>query len=580
MRVDDLVGPVVVHNTGSIRYGNGEFATLVGIEDPTTLVDRSLRAFVSESDWKQLSEQFARVEADEPALGLRLTLDRVDGTQREVIAVSSPVEWEDATRTQTTFLDLPRSDLAASLRENAMHQAPVGITIADATAEDLPLVYVNDEFVEMTGYAREEVLGRNCRFLQGANTRSEPVDRMREAVSNEEVVTVELRNYRKDGSIFWNRVTISPVRDETGTVTHFIGFQEDISDAKVYEREKTLFEKHAEASDQVMYVTDSDGHIEYVNPAFEQVTGYEQRDVLGETPALIRATTPEEPLCGPDSLDGGETQQGELTNRTKAGELYRVHRTVVPIADDRGETTHYTVIERNVTEEQLTTQVLNVLDRVLRHNVRTAVNVIDGYAEFLESSIEGKKQRAATKAIRKRSTDLKEISEKITVIRRLLENHEEPSPLSLAHLDTVVERLRNRYPDAEIALRIEADESRSIANGKVFQSALEMAVENGVEHNDSDPAVVEIAVSQCETNNTVAVEIADNGTEIPDSEWEIIETGAETPLEHTSGIGLWVMYWAVVALGGTVEREDNEPRGTVLTLHIPLVTADETGTEL
>jgi sensor histidine kinase regulating citrate/malate metabolism len=73
----------------------------------------------------------------------------------------------------------------------------------------------------------------------------------------------------------------------------------------------------------------------------------------------------------------------------------------------------------------------------------------------------------------------------------------------------------------------------------------------------------------------VSIEIADNGPGIPDSEWEIIKTGLETPLQHTSGIGLWILYWSVTAMGGTVERAANEPRGTVLTVEIPLVPESE-----
>ncbi|MXR51240.1 PAS domain S-box protein [Halovenus sp. WSH3] len=568
MKAGDFVGPVVVHDSGTIRYGNEEFAGLVGIENSAELAGHSLRSYLSDPHWRSLSEQIDRIEEGEPALGVRVGLEGTNGTHREVIAVSSPVEWEETPQVQTTFLDLTQGELAASLRENAMHEAPVGITIADATAEDTPLVYVNDQFVEMTGYRREEVLGRNCRFLQGANTRPEPVARLREAIADEESVTVELRNYRKDGSLFWNRVSISPVRDETGTVTQFLGFQQDISDAKVYEREKTLFESHAEASDQVMYVTDTEGRIEYVNPAFEVTTGYDADAVLGETPALF-CTDSDGPILGSGSPPRGESYQDERTNTTKTGELYRVRRTVVPIIDDRGETTHYTVIERSVTEEQLTTQVLGVLDRVLRHNVRTAVNVIDGYAEYLESNVEGEKREAATASIRRRSRELREISEKVSVIRQLLET-EEPSPLELTHLDSVVTRLRRQHPSAEIDLQVPTDTRRAIAKGNMFQCALEMAVEHAVEHNDSDPAVVEITVAACESDNTVEVEIADNGTEIPDSEWEIIEGGAETPLRHTSGIGLWVMYWAVVALGGAVERERNDRTGTTLTFQVPL----------
>jgi len=118
------------------------------------------------------------------------------------------------------------------LKEDAMDGAPVGITISDPSIPDNPLIYVNDSFVEITGYDREKILGTNCRFLQGEETDPEKVTAMADAVGEEEPVAVELVNYRKDGERFWNRVEIAPIRDESGEVTHFVGYQADVTDRK------------------------------------------------------------------------------------------------------------------------------------------------------------------------------------------------------------------------------------------------------------------------------------------------------------------------------------------------------------
>ena len=119
-----------------------------------------------------------------------------------------------------------------SLREQAMDEAPVGITITDPDRADNPIIYTNDRFVELTGYSRDEVIGRNCRFLQGEETRDEPRAEMRDAVANAEPVTVELRNYRKDGEMFWNRVDITPISGEDGGAEYFVGFQQDVTDQR------------------------------------------------------------------------------------------------------------------------------------------------------------------------------------------------------------------------------------------------------------------------------------------------------------------------------------------------------------
>ncbi len=119
---------------------------------------------------------------------------------------------------------------AVLLRAVAASGAVQGITIA-SSADDLPLVYANSSFQRMTGYAPDEILGRNCRFLQGPATDRVEVARLSDGIRCHRDVSVVIRNYRRDGTSFWNRVSISPIRDpQTGLVTHFIGTQVDVTD--------------------------------------------------------------------------------------------------------------------------------------------------------------------------------------------------------------------------------------------------------------------------------------------------------------------------------------------------------------
>jgi len=119
-----------------------------------------------------------------------------------------------------------------SLRAAAMDQAGVGITIADARHPDEMLVYANEGFVDLTGYDVSEVVGRNCRFLQGPDTDADAVAEIRAALDANRPVSVDLLNYRADGEQFWNQLDVAPVTDEEGTVTHYLGFQKDITERK------------------------------------------------------------------------------------------------------------------------------------------------------------------------------------------------------------------------------------------------------------------------------------------------------------------------------------------------------------
>jgi PAS domain S-box-containing protein len=112
-----------------------------------------------------------------------------------------------------------------------MASASCGITIADMTRPDRPLIYCNQAFEVITGYSRQDVLGRNCRFMQGEGTDPAMVDQLRQAIRQGESCEVVLLNYRKDGRPFWNRLSIGPVHDVSGRLTHYIGVQTDVTEA-------------------------------------------------------------------------------------------------------------------------------------------------------------------------------------------------------------------------------------------------------------------------------------------------------------------------------------------------------------
>jgi PAS domain S-box-containing protein len=114
----------------------------------------------------------------------------------------------------------------------AFQKARAPMLIADARAADNPILFVNDAFLELTGYTREEIVGRNCRFLQGPGTDQAVVSRIAAAIAAGERIETEIFNYRKDGTPFWNALLISPVRDGTGRLLYFVGSQADIGERK------------------------------------------------------------------------------------------------------------------------------------------------------------------------------------------------------------------------------------------------------------------------------------------------------------------------------------------------------------
>lgn len=115
------------------------------------------------------------------------------------------------------------------LRNRAIEALVQGLCLTDATQPDNPIIYANNSFLRISGYALDDILGKNCRFLQGADTAADVVLQLRSCVADGKACLVELLNYRKDGTPFWNELSITPVFNEADQLTYFIGIQKNVT---------------------------------------------------------------------------------------------------------------------------------------------------------------------------------------------------------------------------------------------------------------------------------------------------------------------------------------------------------------
>jgi len=141
-------------------------------------------------------------------------------------------------RLAATQIERQQVEEELQLRDRAIAASNNGIVITDPNLPDNPIIYVNECFLRTTGYSADEVVGRNCRFLQGEDRDQAELDKLREAIEENRECRVVLRNYRKDGTLFWNELSISPVYDEAGRLTNYIGVQNDITERKRAEEER------------------------------------------------------------------------------------------------------------------------------------------------------------------------------------------------------------------------------------------------------------------------------------------------------------------------------------------------------
>jgi PAS domain S-box-containing protein len=130
----------------------------------------------------------------------------------------------------TNITESKRLESELLIKNKAIDEAQTSIVISDAQQKNSPITYVNNAFVKLTGYPAEEVLGHNCRFLQGKDTKPESIEEIRKALSSEQPATITLLNYKKDGTPFYNQLTLSPVFNDKGVVTHILGLQSDVTE--------------------------------------------------------------------------------------------------------------------------------------------------------------------------------------------------------------------------------------------------------------------------------------------------------------------------------------------------------------
>jgi PAS domain S-box-containing protein len=338
-----------------------------------------------------------------------------------------------------------------TLKEQAMDAAPVGITIAEPSEGDDPLVYANEQFESLTGYD-SDVIGHDCRFLQGEETDPETRATIRAALDAREPVSVDILNYRKSGQRFWNKLDLAPIREDGNgdgedeeAGTHFVGFQTDITERKIRERR------------------------------------------------------------------------------------------------------------------------LEVLNRVLSHNLRNKMNVIEGHLALLGDEFDSGEAPDSLVAARQATSGLLELAAAVQKIEQTMDAASAETVIAVDdRLRQLMSGFEDRCPDVVFDLTLPNTSCEVSAAGLV--TAIEEAIENAVEHNDADEPHVAIRVESRE--GWVDIEIEDNGSGIPDQEIAVLEAG-ETPLRHASRLGLWLIYWIVGKAGGRFSVSDAEPSGACVSLSVP-----------
>jgi PAS domain S-box-containing protein len=306
-------------------------------------------------------------------------------------------------------------------------------------------------------------------------------------------------------------------------------------------------------------VVDRHDYVVDVNESATRMFGVTSREALGRPAPDV--------IPGYDQVPESGSTSGHVSVEESA-ERGHYDVTVTRVTDFHGRNVGRVISFHDVSEHLRHQQRLEVLNRVLRHNIRNETNVIYGYADLLADA-EGGGESA--EIVKERAMTIADMGEKARQVVEVFERvHEESAPVPLAELvaESVAEA-RGRFPAVEIDVGAIPEEAYV---DRVVEPALSNLVENAAEHNGGSDPCVEVRASV--EDDRVRVVVADDGPGIGAYEQSVLESGTETALEHGSGLGLWLVTWSVGIADGTVDFRENDPEGSVVTIEVPRLTPD------
>lgn len=329
---------------------------------------------------------------------------RKDGSVMDVEVWNRPIDYRGVPARITVIVDVTEKKLAEEARRKlsrAVEQSPASIAITDAAGL---LEYVNPKFERSTGYAASEVLGQNMRSLKSGETTIEEYRDLWTRITSGQDWRGEFHNRRKDGTLFWEAASISPIRAEDGRITHFLAVKEDITLAKEIDIERRL---HAIAfeSQQGIVITDASGIVRKVNRGFSALTGYEPDEIVGRNVSTLQSGRHDRAFFGAmwTALRERGAWQGEIWNRRRGGEVFPAWLAIGAVHDQRGNVVNYVGSFQDITDRK---EIERAMDRArlaaeeanraksaflatMSHEIRTPLNALIGFSELIANQTHG-----------------------------------------------------------------------------------------------------------------------------------------------------------------------------------------------
>ncbi len=480
----------------------------------------------------------------------------------------------------------------------AMQSVSVGLTISDATQPDMPLIYVNPAFEEITGYTSEEILGQNCRFLQGKERRQSDLPRLRAALRDGRPCNVRLRNYRKDGTLFWNDLHVSPVRDEAGKLTHFIGIQRDVTDSvesrRALAESETRYRLLAENASDLILRTSLDGTLLFVSPTCARMLGYAPAQVQGRL--ITDFVHPEDRAALRDQILRKCRDCNELRSTVRwiraCGSVLWIETSARLVSARDDTLDELVLVARDVTVRRLAEEEMKrALSRereaselksrfvsMVSHEFRTPLTGISASASFLNDYAEKASPEQRQRHFRNIAQSVSRMTallEDVLLFSRAEAGHLtcKPAPLDLSSLATeMVEQSGAEAAGVELTLDLAKCVQRPLLlDEALLRHIFQNLLSNAVKYSGAARKVLFRVV--CRGAKLVAT-VQDWGLGIPpeeqDTVFEPFSRASNTGTISGTGLGLSIVRKAVELHGGVISFVSVPGQGTTFTVELPV----------
>lgn len=514
---------------------------------------------------------------------------RQDGTEFPADVSLSRVETVNGLRYTCVVRDITEQRMAYSmlnLFQRALECTSNGVVISDLSLPGQPVFYANPAFLAITGYEPAEAIGRNCAFLQRGDTQQPELDELRSAVRERRTATVVLRNYRKDGSLFFNELAIAPVAAADGSVRHYVGILNDVT-----ERERSrmaIAERSArlnavfELSPDGFVVFDSAGRLVYSNRAFMAMTGWAEPDENGPITLaefdsrFARLCDPLQPVRSLSEVLAGHDGSAD-TLHLALPERRVLARDVRGQIDGQGETILFL---RDVTRETEVDRMKSEFLTTAAHELRTPMVSVYGFTELLlNRPVSEVRRRDMLETIHRQSELLINMVNELLDLARIEARQGKDLKRASCGLGLLVEQAAATFAEKGGAERLSVNLAHADARLKVdaekILRAFTNVLSNAFKYSRSGIKVtVDTVTGTIRDEPAVGLRVADHGCGMtPVQTARVCERFYRADPSGNipgTGLGMSLVKEIVELHGGHIDLESAFGVGTTVTMWFPL----------